>query len=346
MKIFIDIGHPAHVHYFKNFIWQMEKKGHRFLLTARNRGCIFDLLNTYKFDYIDRGKGSKNILGKILNMAKVDLLIYKAAKQFEPDLFLGFRSMYAAQVSRLMKKPCILFDDTEHSLEQRLLFMPFSEVICTPSCFKKNLGKKQVKFNGYMELAYLHPNYFKPNPSALKELGIKKGKKFFILRFVAWEASHDIGHKGLSIEIKRKLIKLLNKYGKVFISSEKPLLKEFEEYKLSVSPEKIHDILYYATMYIGEGATMASEAAILGTPSLYISPLAKHLGNFSELSQRYGLVLVYEDLNKSLAEITPLFRNPNLKQEWQKKRESLLQNKIDVTEWMIKFVENYKIREN
>ena len=25
-KILVDIGHPAHVHFFKNFIWEMEKE--------------------------------------------------------------------------------------------------------------------------------------------------------------------------------------------------------------------------------------------------------------------------------------------------------------------------------
>ena len=26
MRIVVDINHPAHVHYFKNFIWEMQKK--------------------------------------------------------------------------------------------------------------------------------------------------------------------------------------------------------------------------------------------------------------------------------------------------------------------------------
>ena len=37
MKILIDINHPAHVHYFKNFIKIMEKKGHEFLIISRNK---------------------------------------------------------------------------------------------------------------------------------------------------------------------------------------------------------------------------------------------------------------------------------------------------------------------
>ena len=57
---------------------------------------------------------------------------------------------------------------------------------------------------------------------------------------------------------------------------------------MKIPKSKIHDLLYYATMYIGEGASMASEAAVLGTPSIYINPL--RLGYLDELEKKYGLV--------------------------------------------------------
>ncbi len=35
MKILVDIGHPAHVHLFKNMAHEMIKKGHEFFFTVR-----------------------------------------------------------------------------------------------------------------------------------------------------------------------------------------------------------------------------------------------------------------------------------------------------------------------
>ena len=339
MKILIDIGHPAHVHYFKNFIWLMEKRGHEFLITARNRRYVFDLLRAYNFDYIDRDKGSSNILGKILYIPKADFLLYRMAKKFKVDLFLSFGSMYAAQASKLLGKPHIAFDDTEHAKFGHMLYVPFTDVICTPSCFQKDFGKKHIRFNGYMELCYLHPNYFKPNLEVLDELNLKKDDKFFVLRFVSWKASHDVGQKGIDFEGKLKLIRELEKHGKIFITSEEPLVGELDRYRLSISPEKIHDLLYYATMYIGEGATMASEAAILGTPSIYINPLK--LGYLEEQEKKYGLTYNFPDSKSALEKIKELLERNNLKEEWQKKREIMLNDKIDVTEWMVDFIENY-----
>ena len=37
LKIFVDIGHPAHVHYFRNFIKLMQDKGHEFFVSARDK---------------------------------------------------------------------------------------------------------------------------------------------------------------------------------------------------------------------------------------------------------------------------------------------------------------------
>ena len=44
MRILIDIGHPAHVHLFKNFAWQMQEKGHKVLFTCREKEFEIDLL--------------------------------------------------------------------------------------------------------------------------------------------------------------------------------------------------------------------------------------------------------------------------------------------------------------
>ena len=63
---------------------------------------------------------------------------------------------------------------------------------------KKISNNKHITFNGYSELAYLHPNYFKADPSVLENLGLDKDEKFIIIRFVAWGASHDIKQQGFT----------------------------------------------------------------------------------------------------------------------------------------------------
>ena len=198
MRIFLDIGHPAHVHYFKHFIKQMERNGHSFLITARDKDVSLELLNCYNINYKNRGRGGVGLVGKFFYMIRADLFLLIHAIHFKPDIFVSFSSPYAAQVSWLIRKPHIAFTDTEHATLGNLVCTPFSKVVCTPSCYTLDFGKKHFRFEGYMELSYLHPNYFTPAPIILDTLGIKAGEKYVIFRFVSWQASHDMGQSGLS----------------------------------------------------------------------------------------------------------------------------------------------------
>jgi predicted glycosyltransferase len=318
----------------------MEKKGHEVLITASEKDITYKLLDNYGFNYIKLGSYGNSLIEKLINIPLLDLKMYNAIKNFKPDIFLGFGSIRAAHVSYFLHKKCILFEDTEHSSEQIRLYLPFVNAVCTPSCFNKDLGKKQVRYNGYTELAHLHPNYFTPDPAVLEELGLSKDDKFIILRFVSWKASHDVGQHGIKNKIE--LVEELEKYGRVLITSEGQLDKELEKYKIKVSPEKMHDLLYYASLYLGEGATMATESAILGTPSIYVSSLVGTMGNFIELEEKYGLIFNYDNPDKVISKAVEVIKNPNLKNEWRKKRMKLLDDKIDVTAFMVKFIEKYQ----
>ncbi|MEA2015874.1 MAG: DUF354 domain-containing protein [Actinomycetota bacterium] len=343
MKILIDIGHPAHVHYFRNFIKIMEKKGHRFLIVSRDKEIEHYLLNSYNIPFIGRGKGGKSVFGKIIYLLKADYLIFKYALKFKPDIFLSFGSTYASHVTFLRRKQHIAFDDTEHAKLEHIMYKPFASVILTPSCFYKNLGKKQIRFNGYMELCYLHPNYFTPDPSILDLLGVKKGEKYVIMRFVSWSASHDIGHSGLSLEMKRKTVKEFSKHAKIFISSEGELPDDLKQYQIKIPPERMHDALAFATLLYGESSTMASECACLGTPAIFHDNNGR--GYTDEEESKYRLVFNYSeslaDQKISIQKGVELLNTPNLKQEWQKRRQKMLSDKIDVTAFMVWFIENY-----
>ncbi|MFC1733065.1 DUF354 domain-containing protein [candidate division KSB1 bacterium] len=339
MKILIDIGHPAHVHYFKNFIRIMNEKGHSCFITARNKEIAFQLLKKYKIPYRSRGKGGGSVFGKILYLPKAVFIIYKWAIIFKPDLFLSFASTYAAYASWLSRKPHIAFDDTEHAKLELLLYPLVTNHILTPDCFNKQLGKKQLLFKSYIEFTYLHSNYFNPEPGIKSELGLTKDDKFILFRFVKWGASHDIGQSGIPDTLKLDLLNLFVNQGyTVFISSEGELQKEFQRYQIKVSPEKIHSVIYEADMFIGESGTMANEAAILGIPSIFVNSL--DAGVFQD-EVKYKLLYSFRSSTNLLDEIIKLLKIPDLKQLHKTRRVKLVKDKIDVTAFMVWFIENY-----
>lgn len=337
MKILIDIGHPGHVHLFKNFALEMQKKGHEFLFTCREKEFEIELLKTAGLRFISFGKKYNTTLGKLFGLLKFDIMEIIEALKFKPDIFMSHGSPYAAHASAVLRKPHVSMEDTGN-MEQVRLYLPFTNNVLTSNAFHKELGAKQIWYNGYHELAYLHPNWFTANPNIYNVLKIKPDAKYVILRFVSWNASHDINQSGLSIEEKRELITYLEKNYTVFISSEGKLPNEFKKYQIKIPPEEMHNALAFASMFIGEGATMASECAILGTPALYINSIMA--GTIKE-QESYQLLFSFKNGNGVLSKIKELDEIPNLKEVFKKRTEKLLENKIDVTSFMIWFIENY-----
>jgi predicted glycosyltransferase len=321
-------------------IWKLEEHGHDVKITAKEKDVALNLLEAYGFAYESLGKVRSGMMKKAVGMLDMDRKLYSISKVFDPDIFVSTGSPYAAQVSKLLGKPHVAFSDTEFATLIFKLMKPITNVICTPSCFKKDLGERHIRYNGYHEIAYLHPRYYKPNNAILKELGLSRDEKYYVLRFVSWEASHDLQGVGFDKQMKMELIKELEKTGKVFISSETRLEKSLEKYRIAVPPVKMHDLLNFAAMYVGEGLTMATEAALLGTPSILVSSNAKLAGVFDDLRDNFGLVYYYDNGSAGLEKTYELLKK-NPKKAWLQKRDKLLKSKIDVTEFMVEFVEDF-----
>ena len=344
MKILIDINHPAHVHYFRNFYSIMKAKGHEILFVSRNKEIEHRLLNLYHIPFVSRGKGQNGKISKFIYLVYADLKILLLALNFKPDLFLNFLHPYPSHVAKLLNKVSLVFSDSEHAKLHHQLTVPFATKVLTPSCYRIDLGKKHIRFNGYMELAYLHPNYFKPDPSILTILNVKEDDKFVIVRFVSWAAAHDFGHAGMSLVNKRKAVLELSKYATVFISSEGILPDDLEKYRIKIPFDKMHDALYYSALLFGESATMASEAAVLGTPSLFIN--SNGCGYTDEEESKYHLVNNFteseEDQEKALQKALEIIQEKNGKEKYDTYRQSLLSDCIDTTAFMVNEVLKYE----
>lgn len=337
MKILIDIGHNAHVHFFKNFIGNMTAKGHEFIITAKDRRFLFQLLDEYNISYYNKGKRATSLIKKLFYLLKDDKYILNLAKNQHPDMFLGFGSPCIAHVSLVTKKPSIYFYDTEHSFFFRQTYLPFTKTFITPASYYANHGRKQYRFDGYKELAYLHPKRYTPDKDIKQKLGLKNGSKYVILRFIDKNAFHDLFYKGFNDNEKIQLITTLEKYAKVFISNESPLPEKYWKYRIPLPPHKIHDVLAGAELFLGEGATMAAEAALVGTPSIYNYLQFGYLKSL----QAEGLLNYTPNIKNTIQLAKAILKDDNAKQKQQQKAKKVIDECIDLTAFMEWLVENY-----
>ena len=107
-----------------------------------------------------------------------------------------------------------------------------------------------------------------------------------------------------------------------------------KEYETNFPPEEIHSLLYYSTIFIGDSATMATEAGLLGTPSIYISTFKGSLGNFIELEEKYKLVYSFKNELEAMKKIDEIISNSESKKIWEERKEFMLKNTIDVNEFL------------
>ena len=346
MRIALDIGHPAHVHYFKHVIREMAADGHEFRVTARQRDDVFPLLRAYDIPFVSRGSGGEGTLGKMLHIPVADFRVWRAVRSFRPDLFVSFASMYAAQVSSLLRKPHIAFEDTEYVTLGHPLYRPFSEVVVTPWCFRQDFGKQHVRFPGLMELAHLGPERFVPDPGVHAALGVAPGEPYAVVRLNAFKAIHDTNVSGFSPENRIRLVRELAAHVRVFVSSEFELPAELAEHALPTRPEQIHDVLHFARLLVGESGTMATEAACLGTRAIRcdsFSQTDEERGNFIELEETYGLLSSWHSSaqESALGQTLELIVRPDLQREVDAARARLLADTIETTPFMRWLIENY-----
>jgi uncharacterized protein len=341
MRILIDLGHPAHVHYFKRFAKIMISKGHKVLFTCRDKEIVIDLLRHEELDYVSLGKNKKTLPGKFWGLFYFTFRLFGTAITFKPDIYIN-ATIYSAIVAWVFRKPHISLEDTFNK-EQVILYKPFTSCILTGDYEHPRLGIKEINYSGYQELLYLHPNSFTPDPIVIRELGINDKTPYVILRFVSWKASHDFGHKGISFENKIKAVQLFSKYARVFISSESFLPEELRPYCFPLHPSQMHNAIAFASLIWGESFTMLSEAAALGTPAILIHDTYSFYLNDQE--KRYSLVFNFtesiEDQQRAIEKGIELLKTSNIKELSKKNRDKMLSDKIDVTSFFVWFIENY-----
>ncbi|NLG71561.1 MAG: DUF354 domain-containing protein [Chloroflexi bacterium] len=344
LRILLDIGHPAHVHLFRNAMRIWQERGHSLRITIRDKDITADLLDLYGFPYTVASRARKGTLGLALELFEHDWGVLKAALQHRSQVLIG-TSVAVTHVARLVGAKSMVFgeDNAEVAKTFVRLAYPFAHAIVTPICLGEDYGKRHITYNGYQKLAYLHPNYFTPNPAVLQKLGVKPGEPYFILRFVSLLAAHDHGEAGLSLDARKRLVRYLSDHGRVFITSETPLPGELEPYRFHISPDHMLDAMAFAKMLVSDSQTMTAEAAILGVPAIRCNTFIGRISYLEELEHRYQLTYGFrpEQQEEMFAKIESLLCQPDLAEIWQERRKKLLAEKIDVTAWMVDVVEKF-----
>ena len=356
MKVLFFLGHPAHFHLFKQTINELRGRGHELRIVIKSKDVLEALVQSqgWEFDNIYPEEREHNRAAIAFSLMRRTRAMIRICARFGPDLMIG-TSAEIAQAGWWRRRPSVVLqeDDCEVIPDFCRFAYPFCTRVMTPRvCRTGRWEQKTLHYDGYHELAYLHPNRFEPDEAVYRRLitrgspeldGSRNPERYFILRLCGLTAFHDVGVSGIPDDLARRIIDRLRSHGRVYITSERPLDPELEKHKLSIDTADIHHAVYYADMVIGDSQTMAAEAAVLGTPSLRFSDFAGRLRYLEELEHKYQLTcgIPASEPEKLLARIDRWAGDRELKKEYADRRHKMLDEKIDVAALLTWFVDSF-----
>lgn len=350
MKILFFFVHPSKFHVFRHTINILKQKGHHVDMLITSKDVLEKLMIHEGWAYTNifpEGRKISWLPTKIsagYNLIRTILRIRKYINRsnIKHDLFITDDLLVIN--GWLNKIPSFLFqDDDITAVPESALIMFFANFIISPTV--SNLGKyqkKKIPFYGYKELGSFHPGRFIPDFVKTKQFN-PEGKKYFLLRLVLLRSVHDIGKSGLNDNDVLSIINKLEKFGKVYITAERNLSPQFEKYRITINPNDIAHALYFAEFLISDSQTMSAESGVLGTPYIRYNDFVDRISYLDELEKKYelgfGIKTIYK--NQLFEKIDYLLSQKDLKETWRIKKNKMLSEKIDLTEFLVWLIEEF-----
>lgn len=353
MKIIFTLNHPAHYYLFKFIILGLEKKGHIIEVLIKDKDILEKLLLAENRNYVKISK-KKRVENKFsiifkgaLELLNRDIKLFSYVLKSKPDLLVG-TDIAITHIGKFLDIPALVYNEDDFEINKFFcnLSYPFATHIIAPEYTSVGkYTKKKIAYNGIQKTAYLNKKYFKPDIDILKLAGLKKGEKYVIIRLVSLTAGHDVEgkHVGLSEDIVIRLIPIITQKARLFITGEDKLPKNLEKYHLSIPVNKMHDLMAFASLFIGDSQSMCAEAGILGTPFIRFNDFVGKIESLNDLENNYGLGwgVKTDSIEKLLSLTKNILADDTIKEKLAKKRMKLFNEKIDIVALSIWFIENY-----
>lgn len=347
MKVLFMISHPAHFHMFRFTIDNLNRDGHQTVVVIRPKDVLETLCQHAGMPYLKVKNRPKRfgMLGLGVSLIGKTLDVWKIARKENPDMLVGSDGVLAF-VGKWMGKPsfeCYEDDAEAIALYAKMFFPVYTGLVGPECCSAGKWEYKKTGYKSYHELGYLHPNQFTPDKKKVEQYGIDTSNPYILIRFAQLTAHHDVGIHGINTEIAGHMIEMLRPYGTIYITSERPLESQFEQYRIRIDPLDMHHVMAFASLYVGDSQTMAAEAGVLGTPFVRFNDFVGRLSYLNELENDYQLGFGHKtnDIEGFYASIQRWLDMPDRKTVCAERRQKMLAEKIDYAKFLTWFIEQY-----
>jgi uncharacterized protein len=303
MKIWIDLDNTPHVPFFRPIIRELENRGFKVVLTARDAFQVCELATRSNLAYTKVGRHyGKNRIMKVVGLAWRSVQLLPFVLREKPALGLSHGSRAQILLCNLLRIPTVMIMDYEFA-QTPLLLRPRWEIV-PEVLFNESLhcrNRERIRtYQGIKEDVYAPE--FKSDPSLRGELHLNGDDIIVTVRPPANEAHyHNAESETFFVEFMNRLcgtsgaravLLPRNKGQEAQIRSAWP--QWFANSKVVIPARAVDglNLLWHSDLVVSGGGTMNREAAALGVPVYSI--FRGRIGAVDRQLQREGKLTLIE----------------------------------------------------
>jgi predicted glycosyltransferase len=344
LKIWFDILTPKQVMFFGRAVENLRRSGHEVLCTSRHYREAVELARIKKLDLKLVGShGGADRYGKLRAGANRVYELAGVVNGFEPDIAMTFSSPEGARVAFGLNMRHFAFNDSPHSEAVGRLTIPLaSRVFCPwiiPSSAWAKFGVRKGAVTRYRAL----------DPAAWlkhEKKSAADGSQGVLIRLEESKASYVADKKLGSSTFVDHFINECHDSVEISILCRYEDQIEQVEARYGSKVEVFHDVvdgtslLRSTTIFIGAGGTMTAEAALLGKPTISITPFSYYVEKYLV---RVGLVKKASSPKMLVKLAKMMLSNEKYRVTQSKKAQIILNSMEDPTDRMITAVNSVRL---
>ncbi len=286
-KVWIEALTPKQALLFSILAVELLNDSFEILITSRRYDVVEGIFKNYGLKPIIVGSyGGNSLEEKLQNSLERQRELLKLVSQIKPHIHVTFVSPDSSRIAFGLKIPIVSMSDSPHSIAVSKLVIPISTVFITPDFLTKNfepyIKLTQIHFfKGIFEIAWI--NRLKPDSKVPKNLGLKPFNYIVVrppeIKSYYYPNSFRQNINNVIIKIIEQILEktdltvlMYSRYDDQKSYFQKTLEKHSKRVTFLAQATDMPSLEFYSRLVITGGATMATEAALLGTPSICLFP--------------------------------------------------------------------------
>ena len=326
MNVGIAIRHPEHAHLYRRPVERLRERGHEVSLFVREFRDTTELLDRFGVAYTLLADEPDGIVDLFAGHLRYEVGVLRAARRADVDVLTSVGGRAVSHIAPLLDVPCVVFADWTPGAVDRAVAR-LADVVATPAFLRGEYGPRQVVYDGLHELAYLRPDPEAPEQSngATLDHGTSD-----VERSTGSTTAVAFTPETADASWVTETVATLDATGRVLVvGGRSPAATEHVSER--VSRERVHTALADADRVVTDLGTVATEAAVLGTPTVFVG--GRPPRRCSYLAREYGLVELADPTSMPVAVETHLGDDPG--PLWAQRRQALLEDTVDVADYVV-----------